>query len=85
MNGNEFPYLLDPIVQPTPIWMSVSDINSIDSFFIFMDAAIRCHPFVLVGSFTLTLFFIYIVVNNREIYHRILCGYSNYLYNKGGE
>ena len=73
------------MAQPTPIYMHLTDINSVSSFFIFMDAAIRCYPFVLIGSFILSLFFIYIIVNSRKIYQRILYSYSNYLYNKGGE
>lgn len=73
-----------------PVYIHLTDINSIDSFFVFMGAAIKCHPFILVASFTLTLFLFYIITNSKEIYHKILCSYSNYLcnkniYNKGGE
>jgi len=90
MQGNEYHHLIDPLTEPTPIYIHLSDINGIDSFFVFMDAAIRCHPFVLITSFTLTLLFFYIVTNSKNIYHKILCSYSNYsrnknLYNKGGE
>ena len=88
MVENTYPFI-EPLAQP-PVYMHLTDINSIGSFFVFMDAAIRCHPFVLVASFALSLFFIYFIINSKEIYHKILCGYSNYLcnkniYNKGGE
>ena len=86
---NVYPFI-EPLTQPTPVYMHLTDINDWSSFFVFMDAAIRCHPFVLIASFVLSLFFIYIIVNNKEIYQKILCSYSNYLcnknvYNKGGE
>jgi hypothetical protein len=81
---NVYPFI-EPLAQPAPVYMHLTDINSIGSFFIFMDAAIRCHPFVLLGSFILSLLFIYILANNKILYHRIRCYYSSYLYNKGGE
>ena len=89
MATNTYPFL-EPVIRVNPQYIHLSDIDSIGSFFVFMDAAIRCHPFVLVGSFTGTLFFIYIILNSKEIYRKIICSYSNYLcnknlYNKGGE
>jgi hypothetical protein len=89
MAANVYPFI-EPLTHPTPVYMHLTDINSIESFFVFMDAAIRSHPFILVASFILTLFLFYIIINSKEIYHEILCSYSNYLrnkniYNKGGE
>jgi hypothetical protein len=89
MASNVYPFI-DPMTQPAPVYMHLIDINSIGSFFVFMDAAIRCYPFVLLTSFALSLLFIYIIVNSRKIYQRIIYSYSNYLYNKylhnkGGE
>lgn len=84
MAPNVYPFF-EPLAQPTPIYIHLTDINSIGSFFVFMDAAIRCHPFVLVASFALSLFLIYIIVNNKTICKWILTCYSNYLHNKGGE
>jgi hypothetical protein len=78
MTGMAYPYI-EPLSQP-PVYMHLSDINSIESFFIFMDAAIRCHPFVLISSFALTLFLFYIILNSKRIYNCILKSYSDYLY-----
>jgi hypothetical protein len=44
------PFISPAIPTQTPVWMTVSDIDSIGSFFVFMDAAIKCHPIVLVLS-----------------------------------
>ena len=82
MAENMYPYI-EPMTSPTPVYMHLTDINSVGSFFIFMDAAIRCYPFVLVASFALSLFFIFIIVNSRKIYD-IFYNYSH-SYNKGGE
>ena len=84
MAMNVYPFI-EPLAQPTPVYMHLTDINSVGSFFIFMDAAIRCYPFVLLMSFTISLFLIYIIVNSKILYHRIHCYYSSYLHNKGGE
>ena len=84
MASNVYPFI-EPLAQPMPVYMHLTDINSIGSFFVFMDAAIRCYPFVLIASFIISLFFIYILVNNKILYHRLLCYYSSYLHNKGGE
>ncbi len=87
MQGNEHTYLIDPLTQPPPVYIHLSDINGIESFFVFMDAAIRCHPFILIASFTLTLFLIYIVTNSKNIYNYIRFNYvcNKNSYNKGGE
>ena len=79
---NVYPFI-EPLAQPTPVYMHLTDINSVGSFFIFMDAAIRCHPFVLIGSFASSLFFIYIIVNSRKIYDVFYNSIRSY--NKGGE
>jgi hypothetical protein len=81
---NVYPYI-EPMAPSTPVYMHLSDINDWSSFFVFMDAAIKCHPFVLMTSFALSLLFIYIIVNNKILYHHIQYYYSSYLYNKGGE
>ena len=87
MQGNEYPYLIDPLTQPTPVYIHLSDINGIESFFVFMDAAIKCHPFVLIASFTLTLLLFYVITNSKNIYDYICSNYScnKNSYNKGGE
>jgi hypothetical protein len=82
MSENVYPFI-EPLTQPAPVYMHLTDINSVGSFFVFMDAAIKCHPFVLVASFALSLFFIYIIVNSKKIYDVFLN--SIYSYNKGGE
>ena len=79
---NVYPYI-EPMAQPTPVYMHLTDINSVESFFVFMDAAIRCYPFVLLSSFALSLFFIYIIVNSRKIYDVFYNSFHSY--NKGGE
>jgi hypothetical protein len=84
MASNVYPFI-EPLTQPSHVYMHLTDINDWSSFFVFMDAAIRCYPFVLIGSFTLSLLSIYILANNKILYHRIRCYYSLYLHNKGGE
>jgi hypothetical protein len=84
MVDNVYPFI-EHTTQHTPVYIHLTDINSIESFFVFMEAAIRCYPFVLLASFALSLFSIYIIVNNRKICQYIYCSYSNYLHNKGGE
>lgn len=77
------PYLIEPLIQPTPIWVTVSDINSMESFFIFTDAAIKCHPFVLtfalVGSFFIGIAFTVFISKIIELYEFF------HFYKKGGE
>ena len=81
MAENVYPFI-EPLVQP-PVYMHLTDINSIGSFFVFMDASIRCYPFVLLSSFALSLFFIYIIINSKKIYD--IFQHSIRSYNKGGE
>jgi hypothetical protein len=82
MAENVYPFI-EPLVQPTPVYMHLNDIDGIGSFFVFMDASIRCYPFVLLVSFVLGLFFICIVVNSKKIYNTFFN--SIHSYNKGGE
>ena len=87
MQGNEHPYLIDLLTQPAPTYIHLSDINSIESFFVFTDAAIRCHPFILVASFALTLLLFFVVTNSKSIYNYVRSNYvcNKNSYNKGGE
>jgi hypothetical protein len=82
MASNVYPFI-EPLTQPTPVYMHLTDINDWSSFFIFMDASIRCYPFVLLVSFVLGLFFICIIVNSKKIYNTF--HNSIHSYEKGGE
>jgi hypothetical protein len=79
MVENVYPFI-DPTIQSMPVYIHLTDINSIESFFVFMDAAIRSHPFVLVASFALTLFIFYIITNSKNIYNYIISNYHVIIY-----
>jgi hypothetical protein len=83
MEGIEYPFI-EPLPTPLPVYMHLNEINDWASFFVYMDAAIRCHPFVLVAAFLAGLFIIYIIANAEKVYHYIASHYPIHSY-KGGD